>query len=73
MPTAESVSLKRLTHEEMELLLREPNGPHLLMQYCREGMVDPEKAAEAIDRYQNSPRQIVKRFFLALIWSILGK
>ncbi len=73
MAIADSVSLKRLTRGEMDLLLKQPNGPHLLMEYCREGLVDPEEAAKAIDRFQHTPRQLVRRFLLAIIWSVLGK
>jgi hypothetical protein len=71
MATAEA--LRTLTKEEMSAILDQPNGPHLLLQYCRDGRVDPEEAARAIDRYQNTPWQVVKRFFLAVIWSILGR
>lgn len=71
MATAEA--LRALTKEEIDAVLDKPNGPHLLMQYCRDGLVDPTAAAEAIDRYQNTPGRAVRRFFLALVWSILGK
>jgi hypothetical protein len=65
--------LEPLTHDDVERLMNQPNGSHLLLEYCRQGLVDPEEAARAIDRHQNTPRKVIKRFFVAVVESVLGR
>jgi hypothetical protein len=68
-----AVVIEPLTNEDIERVMRMPNGSHLLLEFSREGRIDPEVAAKAIDRFQNTPLNVVKRFFVALVEAIAGR
>lgn len=63
---------RSLTKEEVDSTLEQPNGTHLLLEYCREGLVSPEVASDAIEQYQIRNRRRVKRFVRATFEAILG-
>ncbi len=72
MPHDTTLFLEPLTQDQIERLLAEPDGAHRLLECCRDGRIDPEVAAGAIDRFQNTPVKRIKRFFLAVVDAALG-
>ena len=63
----------KLTPERIEEILREPNGPFILLDLCREGRVTPEEASMAIDRIRDTPAERFKMAFLAFVEAIFGR
>jgi hypothetical protein len=46
---------QQLTAEEIDAILREPNGAFLLVELVRMGRIDAERAVTAIERADREP------------------
>jgi hypothetical protein len=55
----------RLSINQVELVLRQPNGRYALLELVRMGRVDSETATEVLDRVEKEP--FWKRVALALV------
>ena len=77
MATAEIASpmggQAQLSAEKVEEILRQPNGPYVLLDLCRDGLVDPETASRAIERVRNTPAEVLKRCLVALVEAVFAK
>lgn len=68
MPCIES---PRLTADEIEAVLRQPNGPYALMELVRMGRVDSETATAALDQFEKDP--FLTRVLMALVDAFLAR
>ena len=63
MPCAEA---QMLTADEIQSVLRQPNGHYALLELIRMGRVDSTAAAEALDRLPDGDT-FIKRVLMAMV------
>lgn len=69
LPTPSSPA--KLSREEVQRIVREPNGASALIVLLRDDKVDADTVIDAITRQQNEPSSRIKRWLIAVVDAVL--
>jgi hypothetical protein len=57
--------------QDLDEIVRGPNGTHILFEMARDGVISPEDAVQALERFDNTIVQRLKRIWATFVHGLL--